>query len=179
MPPRRAWLWFLFILLLNYLLMRSLFPDANQPVKIPYTLFKQEVTRGNVAAIYSRGEVITGHFAKLVNYTPSKVMKAETPSGPAREVHNFTTTLPAFVDPGLEALLIQHNVEISAAPIQQGRGVLGTLLFGFGPALLLIGFYVWLYRRAAQQGGGIGGGLMGIGRSRARRTIRNKESRAG
>jgi cell division protease FtsH len=49
MPPRRAWLWFLFILLLNYLLMRSLFPDANQPVKIPYTLFKQEVTRDNVA----------------------------------------------------------------------------------------------------------------------------------
>jgi cell division protease FtsH len=169
MPPRRAWLWFLFILLLNFLLMRSLFPDANQPVKIPYTLFKQEVTKGNVTAIYSRGETITGHFEKSVNYTPTKVPQIETPAGPAREVHNFTTTLPAFVDPGLEALLIQHNVEISAAPIQQGRGVLGTLLLGFGPALLLIGFYVWLYRRAAQQGGGIGGGLMGIGRSRARR----------
>jgi cell division protease FtsH len=45
---------------------------------------------------------------------------------------------------------------------------LTTLLFGFGPALLFIGFYVWMFRRA-QQGGGLGGGLMGIGRSRARR----------
>ncbi|MCL4763170.1 MAG: ATP-dependent zinc metalloprotease FtsH, partial [Burkholderiales bacterium] len=42
------------------------------------------------------------------------------------------------------------------------------LLFGFGPALLLIGAYVWMFRRA-QAGGGMGGGLLGIGRSRARR----------
>jgi cell division protease FtsH len=96
-------------------------------------------------------------------------------SPPPRDVRNFTTTLPAFVDPGLEGFLIQHHVEISAEPIQQGRGFLGTLLYGFGPALLLIGFYVWLYRRAAQQGGGGMGGLMGIGRSRARRYDQAKE----
>ncbi|HEY1269685.1 MAG TPA: ATP-dependent zinc metalloprotease FtsH, partial [Candidatus Binatia bacterium] len=35
-------------------------------------------------------------------------------------------------------------------------------------ALLFIGFYVWIFRRAAQQGGGAGG-IMGFGRSRARR----------
>jgi cell division protease FtsH len=168
MPPRRAWLWFLFILLANYLLMRGLFPDADQPVKVPYTLFKQEVSHDNVAAIYTRGEIISGRFAKAVNYTPSKAASVGGAVGEPRDVHNFTTIVPAFVDPGLEALLIEHGVEISAAPIQQGRGALGTLLFGFGPALLLIGFYVWLYRRA-QQGGGPGGGLMGIGRSRARR----------
>ena len=38
-------------------------------------------------------------------------------------------------------------------PIQQGSP-LATLLFGFGPALLIIAFYVWMFRRAAQQGGG-------------------------
>jgi cell division protease FtsH len=43
-----------------------------------------------------------------------------------------------------------------------------TLLFAFGPAVLLIGGYVWLYRRA-QQGGGAGGALTNVGRSRARR----------
>jgi cell division protease FtsH len=43
------------------------------------------------------------------------------------------------------------------------------LLLGFGPALLLIVFYVWLYRRAAQQAGGGMGRLMGIGQSKARR----------
>ncbi|HEX2492486.1 MAG TPA: ATP-dependent zinc metalloprotease FtsH, partial [Steroidobacter sp.] len=48
---------------------------------------------------------------------------------------------------------------------------------GFGPALLFIGFYVWLYRRAAQQGGGMGGALMGIGKSRARRYDQQAQSK--
>ena len=177
MPPRRSWLWFAAILLVNYLLMRSLFPNADDPVKVPYTLFKQEVVNRNVASIYSRGESIMGRFTKPVTYpSPSEAAAATTtnsksPAPPApqpREVQHFATTLPAFVDPGLERLLIDHGVEISAEPIQQTRGVLGTILYGFGPAILLIAFYVWLYRRAAQQGGGMGG-MMGIGRSRARR----------
>jgi cell division protease FtsH len=83
-------------------------------------------------------------------------------------VSKFTTTVPSFVDPGLEAFLIDHRVEISAKPIQEESNPVSTFLFGFGPALLLIGFYVWIFRRA-QQGGGMGGGLMGIGKSKARR----------
>ena len=63
--------------------------------------------------------------------------------------------MPAFVDPGLEQLLIDNGVEISAVPIRTGGSPLATLLFGFGPALLLIGFYVWIFRRAARQGGGV------------------------
>src|ERR671916_3116017 len=82
----------------------------------------------------------------------------------------FTTVLPSFVDPGLEELLIDNGVEISAEPIQEGGSLLQTLLFAFGPALLLIGGYIWLYRRAQQQGGGgVGGALTSVGRSRARR----------
>ena len=61
-------------------------------------------------------------------------------------------------------------------PIHEGNA-LGTLLFGFGPAILIIGFYFWLYRRAAQQGGGLGGALMGIGRSKARRYDQEADTR--
>jgi ribosomal protein L23 len=43
-------------------------------------------------------------------------------------------------------------VEISAEPIQEGPGPIWRLLWGFGPALLLIGSYIWLYRRASEQG---------------------------
>jgi cell division protease FtsH len=71
--------------------------------------------------------------------------------------------------------LIDHGVEISAKPIQEGGSPWATLLFGFGPALLFIGFYVWLFRWAAQQGGGMGGGLMAIGKSRARRYDQEKD----
>ncbi|HEU4563617.1 MAG TPA: ATP-dependent metallopeptidase FtsH/Yme1/Tma family protein, partial [Gemmatimonadaceae bacterium] len=162
MPPRRAWLVFLLILAANFLLMRLLFPRV-EPVKVPYTLFKQEVAKGNVERIYSRGESITGRFESPVTFpaAPDSVTGA-TP----HPVTDFATTLPAFVDPGLESLLIANGVEIDAEPIQQGSTWLG-LLFSFAPALLLIGMYVWFFRRAARQGGM--GGLMGIGRSTARR----------
>ena len=42
MPPRRTWLTFMLVLLANFLLVRLLFPSA-QPVKVPYTLFRDEV----------------------------------------------------------------------------------------------------------------------------------------
>jgi cell division protease FtsH len=176
MPPRKTWGWFLFVVILNYLLFRFLIPSAAAPVAVPYTLFKEEVQKNNVKAIYSQGETITGKFSSPVTWPPpppaSDTSSASKPE--SKQVTDFTTILPAFVDPGLEAFLIEHKVEISAEPIQEGSGLLATLIFGFAPALLLIGFYVWMFRRAGQQGGGMGG-LMGIGRSKARRYDQEKD----
>jgi len=61
-PPGRTWLWFLGILLANYLLMRFFVPGPDAPVTVPYTLFKQEVGKGNVEAIHSDaiGEIHDG-----------------------------------------------------------------------------------------------------------------------
>ena len=175
MPPRRAWLWFVLVLLLNFLLARFLMPSPAAPVTVPYTLFKEEVRKGNVKAIFSRGETIKGRFAAPVTYPPAAEQRRGAGGEPSTAT-TFTTTLPAFVDPGLEAFLIEHQVEISAKPIQEGSNPWVTLLFGFGPALLIIGFYVWMFRRAAQ-GGGLGGGLMGIGKSRARRYDQEKDTK--
>ena len=166
MPPRRTWLTFLIILAVNFLLVRFLFPGGEAPVKVPYTLFKQEVTKGNVERIYSRGASLTGRFRAPVTYPPATDTAATTKP---RTGTTFATTLPAFVDPGLEALLIANGVEISAEPIAGSGNPILTFLFGFGPALLLILFYVWLYRRAAKQGAGMGGLLGGLGKSSARR----------
>jgi cell division protease FtsH len=195
MPPGRTWLWLLGVLLANYLMVRFLFPSPDAPITVPYTLFKEQVAKGNVEAIHSRGESITGRFKAPVTYPPPAEKKTATggdaktadekttprdrepqaarePRALSRDApktsNNFATTLPAFVDPGLEGFLIEHGVEISAKPIQEGENPLWTLLFGFGPALLFIAFYIWMFRRAAQQGGGMAG-LMGIGRSKARR----------
>ena len=60
MPPGKTWLWFLGILLANYLLARFFFPGPEAPLTIPYTLFKEQAGKGNVESIYSRGESITG-----------------------------------------------------------------------------------------------------------------------
>jgi ATP-dependent metalloprotease FtsH len=165
MPPRRTWTWFIIIIVVNFLVVRFLLPREGEPTTVPYTLFKQEVAKGNVAEIYSRGESITGRFRTAVRFPaePDTTSRVEP-----REVTTFATTLPAFVDPGLESLLIQNGAEISAKPIDQGGSSWATLLFGFGPALLIIVFYVWLYRRM-KQGGGMGGALAGLGRSSAKR----------
>jgi len=175
MPPRRAWLWFLLILVANFLVIRMLRPAGEASITVPYTLFKEEVSKGNVEAIYSRGDTLTGRFKTPVTWPPpgeqstsAKGERGAPPRGPPETARSFATTLPAFVDPGLEKFLIDNHVEISARPIEEERNPLVTLLLGFGPALLLIGLYVWMFRRAAQQGGGISG-LMGIGKSKARR----------
>jgi cell division protease FtsH len=169
MPPARSWLWFALILLANFLLVRFLFPGPEAPVEVPYTFFKEEVRAGNVEAIYSQGDTVEGRFEEPVTYPPKGEEGSEPDAPPSRTSKTFTTVLPSFVDPGLEELLIDNGVEISAEPIQEGGGLWQTLLFAFGPALLLIGGYIWLYRRAQQQGGGMGGALTSVGRSRARR----------
>jgi cell division protease FtsH len=169
MPPRRTWLTFLIILGVNFLLMRLLFPPPT-PGRVPYTLFKQEVEQGNVDRIYSRGERITGRFKQAVTWpaAPDTLTGAEP-----KAVTDFSTTLPSFVDPGLEQLLITNGVTISAEPIQQGN-TWTSLLLSFLPALFIIGLYVWFFRRAARQAGG---GLMGIGKSTARRFDTAKDTR--
>lgn len=190
MPPRRTWMVFVIIMLVNYVIVSLLFPGPGDAVTVPYTIFKQEVAKGNVASIYSQGASIEGRFASPVTWPPEESKEADSaqtePSGfgflggrtspPSRTSQTFTTTLPQFVGPGLESFLIANKVEISAVPIQQGSG-LATLLYGFGPALLIIGFYVWLYRRAMQQGGAMGGGMFGMGKSKARRYDQESDAR--
>ncbi len=178
MPPRRTWLTFLLVLLINWALFRLLFPSPDAPLIVPYTAFKEQAALGNVEAIYAKGESIEGRFRAPVTWPPPG---AEAPTrgsgeprsradqlnvGPPRTAEIFTTTLPLFVGNDLEAFLIANKVEIRAVPIQSGSPW-STLLFGFGPAILIIAFYVWMFRRAAGAGGM--GGMMGIGKSKAKR----------
>ncbi|HTP28601.1 MAG TPA: ATP-dependent zinc metalloprotease FtsH [Anaeromyxobacteraceae bacterium] len=194
LPPRHQWLWFAALLFVNYLLVRLLVPSPEAPIPVPYTLFREEVGKGNVQAIYSRGETITGRFKTPVPVPPppdQPAAPAQAPTAPAKTaeqkaapheppktVELFTTTLPTFVGPGLEAFLIDHGVEISATPVHQESSPWVTLLFSFGPGLLFIGFYIWMFRQAAQQGGVGGlGGLMGIGKSKAHRYDQETDSK--
>src|SRR5262249_42050707 len=79
-PPRKTWVWFLLALVANFFLMRLFMPNPDAPVTVPYTVFKEEVRKGNVKAIFSRGETITGRFKAPVTYPPANEESA-TPSG--------------------------------------------------------------------------------------------------
>ena len=175
MPPRRAWIIFLIVLAANYVIARMLIPNPDAAITVPYTVFKQQVADGNVESIYSKGAGIEGRFKQPVTWPPADRAEAADRKGDVwsffggpeapRSARTFITTLPAFTAPSLEQFLIDHSVEISALPIQ--GSTLGQLLLGFAPTVLFIAFYVWMFRRASKEGGGMG--LMGIGKSKARR----------
>lgn len=177
MPPNNVWLWFALILLINYVSAWFLAPRPETPITVPYTFFKEEVGKNNVGKIYNRGENISGSFKIPIAYSPSEEKSGAPEVEPKPLITFFTTTLPSFVDRGLETFLIGHGVEISAKPIHEERSFLATLFYSFGPGLFFIGFYIWLFRRAARQGGGMGGGIMGIGKSKARRYDQEKETK--
>ena len=123
-PPGKTWLWFVLILLANFLLGRFLIPTPEAPITVPYTLFKQEVGKSNVAAIYSQADTITGRFTTSIEYQPlsekgpgasgeakPKSDKNSTPGGETKSTDErgrstgsasqtisvFTTNLASFV----------------------------------------------------------------------------------
>jgi cell division protease FtsH len=81
-------------------------------------------------------------------------------TGTLQDGSNFSTTGPIQLSDSDQALFIQKGVEYSS-PTQSIWGTLIPLLL---PVLLLIGFFVWMQRRASGQMGGI----MSIGRSKAK-----------
>ena len=82
---------------------------------------------------------------------------------------HFDTHVPAFADTReLAALLKQHNVTVDAKAPDTGAPLWETLLLGLGPTILLFGLLFWLFRRAAQRTGGLGG-MGGLGRAKVKR----------
>jgi cell division protease FtsH len=72
MTPPKAWVWFNVILLANYLSIRLFVAGPERPVRVPYNLFKEEVGKNNVQAIFSRGDTIMGRFkAKVAHWRGS------------------------------------------------------------------------------------------------------------
>ena len=184
-PSGRIWLWILGLLAINYFLGKYFFPGPEAAVKIPYTLFREQVNKGNVLEIFATGLSVTGKFETPVTFPPNDKRAADSAdirqSKKSVEAKNFTTELPAFVDSGLETLLVKKGVIIRAEAPDEGGNPLFSFLILFGPALLIILFYVWMYRRAKQGGGmgGIGGmgSFMGIGSSKAKRFDNSRDKK--
>ncbi|MDX3758493.1 ATP-dependent zinc metalloprotease FtsH [Streptomyces sp. AK02-04a] len=89
-------------------------------------------------------------------------------SGALKDGTKFTTQIPTALGSGaqLQSQLTSHHVQIRASQSGSGGGsAWWSVLFSFLPFLVLIGFFVWMGRRAA---GSVTGGLSAIGRSRAK-----------
>ena len=129
-------------------------------VKIPYSpTFLSEVQSGNVSSVSSTSLAIQGTFKKAVVY-PAKSSSQATV--------DLSTQVPQFVSGTyLGKLLESKDVTINAQNPDAGPSFLESVIFGFGPTILLVGLFIFFMRRAAAGGGA--GGLMSFGRSRARR----------
>ncbi|MGH3125786.1 MAG: ATP-dependent metallopeptidase FtsH/Yme1/Tma family protein, partial [Streptosporangiaceae bacterium] len=151
-PGWRHWLWpagLLAALLLFLFLPRiSGIPSVN----LTYSQFLSDVTAHKVKTF------------TLDNSTGSTAPA----TGTLKDGKNFTTVVPLpFAGTPLASTLEKANVNINAAPPSNG---FGTELLIWIITLLPLVFVFWLIRRMSRAGGAAGplGGIMGVGRARAK-----------
>jgi len=157
-PMRSGRFWILLAILFaaNLLITQFLTSAGQAPtVTISYNAFLAQVEANNVVSITSTAESING---------VTKTAVADQSSG--TKSTKFQTQRPAFATDDLETLLQQHGVVINAKDPNATTPLWVTLLFSFGPAILLVLGFLYLSRRAA--GAGAGGILGSFGQSRAR-----------
>ena len=160
----RSWIIAAGVVLLLNIIIANLVPTGGgtHRVDIPYTTFKDQVVAGNVQSITATAASIDGHANKAVS--------APGNSDSSQDFHtvvpDFATGANGATGDNLEALLEQHKVQVTAQQPSTGGNLVTTLLFSFGPTILLIGGFILLSRAAARAGGA--GGIMGFGRSTAR-----------
>jgi len=123
------------------------------PQPVPYTDFKTQVTDKNVAELFARGDSIEGQLKKAV----------AIPGQQDRTYQQFTTERPTFASDDLLTELTEGGATVRATPLVQQRGFLANLLISFAPLLLLVGFYIWMFKR---QQGAMAGGLLGAGKQK-------------
>ncbi|TMF95847.1 MAG: ATP-dependent zinc metalloprotease FtsH [Chloroflexi bacterium] len=155
MRTLRFWITLAILFAANILISNILFSAGQAPtVTISYNAFLDQVTADNVVSITSTGESITGVTKKALKDT----------SGTSST--KFQTQRPAFANDDLETQLRQHNVVMNAKDPNASTPLWETLLFSFGPTILLVVGFLYLSRRAASAGAG---GILGtFGQSRAR-----------
>jgi cell division protease FtsH len=149
--PRRFILILLALFVVNWAIVQVVAPPEKR-IQIPYNpTFLGQVRDDNVKEISSSGDTVKGEFKESVTHSGERAK-------------SFQTEFPTFADDRqLSSLLEEHNVVINAEPPGE-RSLLESILLGFGPTILLVALFIFIFRRMAR-----GGGIGQFGRSRARR----------
>ena len=152
-PPRRVRWTVLASWAIGYLVLFGILTlqDRMQgPQAVTYTEFKAQVGSDNVAEVFARGNTIEGSLRKA----------APAPGRPDVTYQNFTTERPTFANDDLLLELESSKASVRATPLVRERGLLTNLAISMAPILLLVGFYVFMFRRQQKM---MGGGLFGGG----------------
>ena len=152
-PQRPRWAKILLWVAIGWLALFAIttFQDLStiRTTPISYTAFTEQVHAGNVKEVFARGQTIQG------------VLKNAAPDPAGKGTYTeFATERPIFAQDDLLGALEKSDTVVRATPVAQQRGILSNLLISLLPIALLIGFYVWFFRRQTQ---GMGG-MLGRGR---------------
>lgn len=134
------WYWIIAFLLLAAF--QSFFATTRQIARIPYSQFETDLKEGKIAEVAVSDNFIQGRYKEPQNERPF-----------------FVTTR---VEPNLAEQLRQYGVVVTG---QIESTFLRDLLSWLIPVALFVGVWMFMIRR---MGGGLGGGLMQIGKSKAK-----------
>jgi cell division protease FtsH len=166
-PPNRqgSWLrWLIFIVVINLLFYAPLLfgsSSGQSAINLPYTGFLQQVQQGHVKDVTLTGNAVSGDFKTPLRQPPSG-------SGNTTAAYSqFTSFVPETGDPNLLPSLEKNSVQVTAQPVQIPWWQTAlTILLNALPLLLLV-YFGYMALRSVQQSQQ-GGGIFGVGRSRAK-----------
>lgn len=135
--------WYWVAAFFGLMLFQYLFTTATQVAQIPYSQFETDLKDGKIAEVAVSDNYIQGRYKEPQNERPY-----------------FITTR---VQPDLAQQFQQYGVVVTG---QMENTFLRDLLSWVIPVALFVGVWMFMLRRMGA--GGIGGGLMQIGKSRAK-----------
>jgi cell division protease FtsH len=137
---------YVLIAAMGVLLVQDWWGRSQAVATIPYSEFQRYVREDQVARVLVSADHITGEFRE-----------------PVEGKRRFVTTR---VEPELAKELGEHGVEYAG---RFQNDIIPLILSWVLPIALFVGIWMFLGRRMARQlGGGAGGGLMSIGKSKAK-----------
>ena len=137
--------WYIVIAVLGMLVLQAIFQQARETEYLPYSQFRTYLEQGRVDDLLITESRITG------------AIKEPGPDEPGQ----FVTTR---VDPDFAQELVKYGVTFRGG---SDENFFTTLLSWVLPALIFFGIWIFLLRRMAAGGMGAGG-LMSIGKSKAK-----------
>lgn len=163
-PPQRPPNWrrwispgvLVLVMLLVLISSSGLLGAGSSSPEIAYSIVYEQLQQHNVAMLDFRGETsVSGQFRRSVIVTAG--------SGRSQNVSRFSANIPPGGGAKLLELAHEQRIEnIGATPNEPS--ILLTLIVNFLPLALIIGFFIWMGRRAQGQMNGI----FSFGQSQAR-----------
>jgi cell division protease FtsH len=141
-------IWYLVFALIAIAWTRDLWVNGKQIQPVAYSEFVQHLKAGQVESVTVGPRLLEGK------------LKAPLPDGRTRIV-------ATRVDPAVANELAQYGVKFQG--VMENNSVLGEMLSWILPGVVLFAIWGWLARRMQAGAGGLGmGGLLSVGKSRAR-----------